>query len=47
MSYGFPIINFCNPGVQYEMPCIMSCDLCNSVKEVLMFGRIIVPSAVQ
>jgi hypothetical protein len=20
--YGFPIINFCNPGVHYEMPCI-------------------------
>jgi hypothetical protein len=22
MSYGFPIINFCNPGVHYETPCI-------------------------
>jgi len=22
MSYGFPILNFCNPGVHYEMPCI-------------------------
>ena len=22
MSYGFHIINFCNPGVPYEMPCI-------------------------
>ena len=22
VSYGFPIINFCNPGVHYEMPCI-------------------------
>jgi hypothetical protein len=21
MLYGFPIINFCNPGVHYEMPC--------------------------
>ena len=21
VSYGFPIINFCNPGVHYEMPC--------------------------
>jgi hypothetical protein len=23
MSYGFPIINFCNPGVHYETPCIL------------------------
>jgi hypothetical protein len=23
VSYGFPIINFCNPGVHYETPCIM------------------------
>jgi hypothetical protein len=22
LSYGFPIINFCNPGVHYETPCI-------------------------
>jgi hypothetical protein len=22
VSYGFPAINFCNPGVHYEMPCI-------------------------
>jgi hypothetical protein len=22
VSYGFPIINFCNPGVRYETPCI-------------------------
>ena len=22
-SYGFPIINFCNPGVHYETPCII------------------------
>jgi hypothetical protein len=22
-SYGFPIINFCNPGVHYETPCIL------------------------
>jgi len=22
VSYGFPIINFCNPGVHYETPCI-------------------------
>jgi hypothetical protein len=22
LSYGFPIINFCNPGVLYETPCI-------------------------
>jgi len=22
VSYGFPIINFCNPGVLYETPCI-------------------------
>jgi hypothetical protein len=24
VSYGFPIINFCNPGVRYETPCIKS-----------------------
>ena len=24
ISYGFPIINFCNPGVHYEMPCMFS-----------------------
>jgi len=23
VSYGFPIISFSNPGVPYEMPCIM------------------------
>ena len=23
VSYGFPIINFCNPGVHYETPCIV------------------------
>ena len=22
VSYGFPIINFCNPGVHYESPCM-------------------------
>jgi hypothetical protein len=22
VSYGFPIIHFCNPGVHYETPCI-------------------------
>jgi hypothetical protein len=22
VSYGFPVINFCNPGVHYETPCI-------------------------
>jgi hypothetical protein len=22
LSYGFPIINFCNPGIHYETPCI-------------------------
>jgi hypothetical protein len=22
VSYGFPVINFCNPGVHYEKPCI-------------------------
>ena len=24
VSYGFPIINFCNPGIHYETPCISS-----------------------
>jgi len=30
MSYGFLIINFCNPGVHYETPCIL--DLINAGK---------------
>jgi hypothetical protein len=25
VSYGFPIIHFCNPGVHYETPCIINC----------------------
>ena len=25
VSYSFPVINLCNPGVNYEMPCISSC----------------------
>ena len=25
VSYGFPIINFCNPGICYEMPCTYVC----------------------
>jgi hypothetical protein len=25
VSYGFPIINFCNPVVHYETPCIIRC----------------------
>ena len=25
VSYGFPMINFCNPGVHYETPCIKLC----------------------
>jgi hypothetical protein len=29
VSYGFPIINFCNPGVHYETPCIMILHLVN------------------
>jgi len=24
VSYGFPVINFCNPGVHYETPCIIT-----------------------
>ena len=24
VTYGFPIIHFCNPGVHYEMPCIVN-----------------------
>jgi hypothetical protein len=30
VSCGFPIINFCNPGVHYETPCIL--DLINAWK---------------
>ena len=34
VSYGFPIINFCNPGVHYEMPCILlthSLSFCKNI----------------
>jgi len=42
--YGFPIINFCNPGVHYETPCI-SDPICINVKtsyylSTLMCGTI-------
>ena len=29
MSYGFPIINFCNPGVRYETPWILRLCVCS------------------
>jgi hypothetical protein len=28
VSYGFPVINFCNPGVHYETPCITNIYFC-------------------
>jgi hypothetical protein len=31
VSYGFPIINLCNPGVQYETPCIMKLSVARTV----------------
>jgi hypothetical protein len=30
VSYGFPIINFCNPGVHYETPCITALSMTQS-----------------
>jgi hypothetical protein len=46
VSYGFPIINLCNPGVHYETPCINSfhhrnCNISNlmiSALEPLLTG---------
>jgi len=39
LSYGFPIINFCNPGVLYEMSCIsnihFTLQLCLSLANLL------------
>jgi hypothetical protein len=29
VSYGFPIINFCNSGVHYETPCIICAPVIN------------------
>jgi len=35
LSYGYPIINFCNPGVHYETPCIfehvLAIEVCTEV----------------
>ena len=33
VSYGFPITNFCNPGVHYETPCM--CSKCSTSLEGL------------
>ena len=33
VSYGFPIINFCNPGVHYETPCTCLCNESYFVKD--------------
>jgi hypothetical protein len=39
VSYGFPIINFCNPVVHYETPCILRCkDLRTSKICILSLG---------
>jgi hypothetical protein len=31
VSYGFPVINFCNPGVHYEKPCIYSLNMLSEI----------------
>jgi hypothetical protein len=36
VSYGFPIINFCNPGVHYETPCIIH-PSCQTVSPISVF----------
>jgi len=38
VSHGFPIINFCNPGVQYEKPCIVKPTRCTNVSNLFYFG---------
>jgi hypothetical protein len=33
MSYGFPIINFCNPRAHYEIPCVhIHCTFLNTIR---------------
>jgi hypothetical protein len=36
VSYGFPIINFCNPGVHYETPCISSSRIIQLLYSLMM-----------
>jgi hypothetical protein len=36
VSYGFPVINFCNPGVRYETSCIIH-PICQTVSPILVF----------
>jgi hypothetical protein len=38
-SYGFPIINFCNPGVHYETPCIIVNCIQNMKKWNLLLSK--------
>jgi len=38
VSYGFPIIIFCNPGVHYETPCILACT--SHVKHCLYIQKL-------
>jgi hypothetical protein len=38
-SYGFPIINFCNPGVHYETPCIIFKSVWGSTVPRIYDGR--------
>ena len=38
MSCGFPTINFCNPGVHYETPCIY--ELLEVLLSLLLLTRV-------
>jgi hypothetical protein len=45
MSYGFPIINFFNPGVHYETPCIYNVECINAYGNKLFWNKL-VPRAI-
>jgi hypothetical protein len=38
VSYGFPIIIFCNPGVHYETPCIIFLPATYDFNATLLYG---------
>jgi hypothetical protein len=45
VSYGFPIINFCNPGVHYETPCIYkTLTPCSNVTHTLWKDSVLMTS---
>jgi hypothetical protein len=43
VSYGFPSINLCNPGVHYETPCISFEKCVNRVQGKLCYVKVELP----